>query len=111
MTGMLKYLARLRDLRVAHDKLGRLKRAKAPHGGENYLSVTWDQLVPLPTTWNLRFTGEGRGVYAGPDNADQGHGSNMVYKQPAVVPAGGSFVSGSGAEVSPGSLGLTEKAS
>ncbi|TAQ84346.1 hypothetical protein B7494_g7332 [Chlorociboria aeruginascens] len=85
LTGMIKYIAKLKDLRVAHDKLGRLKRAKTPLGVENYLTVTWDELVPFPTTWCLRFNGEGRGVYTGPDNADQGHGIDQVYQKPPSV--------------------------
>ena len=36
-------------------------------------------------------------MYAGPDNADQGHGQNQVYQKPGAVPAGGSYKSGSGA--------------
>jgi linoleate 10R-lipoxygenase len=50
LTGMLKYLAKLKDLRVAHDKLGRLKRAKTPTGVQCYLTIQWDQLVSFPTS-------------------------------------------------------------
>lgn len=50
LAGMLKYLATLKDLRVAHDRLGRLKMAKTPRGVESYMTVTWDELVPFPTS-------------------------------------------------------------
>ncbi|MCJ1465542.1 hypothetical protein MMC07_004160 [Pseudocyphellaria aurata] len=80
LIGMIKYIALTKELRVAHDKLGRLKRAKTPEGVENYLTEQWNQLVPSPTTWSLRFNGEGRGVFADGDNADQGHGINQVYQ-------------------------------
>ncbi|MCJ1308958.1 hypothetical protein MMC25_002613 [Agyrium rufum] len=99
LTAMLKHLATLRSLRVAHDKLGRLKRVETPYGVKTYMSVQWDQLVPFPTTWNLRFNGTGRGVYRGRDNADQGHGQNQVYQKPTAIPPGGTFKSGSGAPV------------
>lgn len=51
---MIKYIAMLKDLRVGHDKLGRLKRASTPLGVQNYLTVTWDELVPFPTSKSCR---------------------------------------------------------
>ncbi|MCJ1476683.1 hypothetical protein MMC13_005351 [Lambiella insularis] len=49
LTGTIKYIATTRELRVAHDKLGRLKRAKTPYGVECYMTIQWDQLVQFPT--------------------------------------------------------------
>ena len=53
LTGMLKYMAKLKDLRVAHDKLGRLKRVKVPSGIEQYMTVQWDRITPFPTSESL----------------------------------------------------------
>lgn len=50
LTGMLKCIATTKDLRVAHDKLGRLKRVKTPYGVESYMTAQWDQLVSFPTS-------------------------------------------------------------
>jgi len=81
ITGMIKYAAKLSYLRQAHDTAGRMKTAATPDGwGERYLSPQWDQLLPFPTTWNLRFDGpkEGAGVYDGPDNSTTGNGVNQL---------------------------------
>lgn len=77
-TGMLKHVAHMSNLRVAHDKLGRLKRVKTPTGLDRYTSPQWHDLVPYPTTWNLRFDGLGDEISDITDNADQGHGGNQV---------------------------------
>ena len=50
LTGMLKYMAKLKDPRVAHDKLGRVN---APSGIEQYMTVQWDRLTPFPTSESL----------------------------------------------------------
>ncbi|OCK94658.1 uncharacterized protein K441DRAFT_677227 [Cenococcum geophilum 1.58] len=92
LTGMLKYMAKLKDHRIAHDKLGRVN---ASSGIEQYMTVQWDRLTLFPATWNLRFNGEGRGVYKGPDNADQGHSINKVYQNLTQIPAGGPYRFGS----------------
>lgn len=77
-TGMLKHVAHMSNLRVAHDKLGRLKRVKTPTGLDRYATPQWHDLVPYPTTWNLRFDGLGTEISDVTDNADQGHGANQV---------------------------------
>lgn len=78
VTGMIKHAASLKNLRVAHDKLGRLKKVRTPEGSEKYCNTQWNQLLPSPATWNLRFDGIGPGVFAGTDNADQGHGMDQT---------------------------------
>lgn len=85
LAGMLKHIAKLKDVRVAHDTLGRLKRVKTQNSLEGFMTITWDQVVPFPTTWSIRYNGEGRGVYTGKDNANQGHGSNQVYQKPFLA--------------------------
>ena len=47
LTGMLKYMAKLKDLRVAHDGLGRVN---APSSIEQYMTVQWDCLTPFQTS-------------------------------------------------------------
>ena len=88
LTSMLKHAATLKELRVAHDKRGRLKRVTTPSGlagykaGDElvrYASPQWGQLLPFPATWEVRYNGVGAGVFAGGDNANQGHGQNQVY--------------------------------
>ena len=92
ITGLVKHAATLKNLREAHDTKGQVQTAlvpqtevdgKVPEGGKpdvrdsyrrRYLTTRWDQLVPFPTTWNLRFDGVGKGVAPGWDNSQQGHG-------------------------------------
>jgi len=76
---MLKHVATLKNLRVAHDKEGRLKKVKTPEGLERYCSSQWNVLLPSPATWNIRYDNVGRGVYDGRDNANQGHGMNQLW--------------------------------
>jgi len=94
ITGMIKYAAKLRFLRLAHDTAGRLKTAATPDGwGERYLSPQWDQLLPFPTTWNLRFDGpdEGTGVYDGPDNSKTGNSSSQMFSLDKLSAVGGTL--------------------
>ncbi|KAH7039913.1 uncharacterized protein B0I36DRAFT_309597 [Microdochium trichocladiopsis] len=92
ITGMVKHTAHLKELRVAHDKIGRLKRVQTPRGNWYYATVQWDNLVSSPITWNLRFNGVGKGVWEQGDNADQGHGQNQVVIVPkAPAKAGQDF--------------------
>ena len=94
ITGMIKYAAKLRFLRLAHDTAGRLKTAATPDGwGERYLSPQWDQLLPFPTTWNLRFDGpeEGTGVYDGPDNSKTGNSSSQMFSLDKPSAVGGTL--------------------
>ena len=89
LTALLKHTASMKYARVAHDKLGRLKRVDTPSGLpgypaadalRRYMSPQWDTLLPFPVTWEIRFNGMGEGVFEGGDNADQGHGQNQVYQ-------------------------------
>ncbi|KAI1179312.1 heme peroxidase [Nemania sp. FL0916] len=36
-------------------------------GSDTYLTPTWDEMVPFPTTWKLRFDGFGKSDYSSPD--------------------------------------------
>ena len=47
LTGMLKYMAKLKDLCIAHGKLGRVN---APLCMEQYMTVQWDRLTPFQTS-------------------------------------------------------------
>jgi hypothetical protein len=96
LTSLLKATVRLRNLRVAHDKGGRLKRVYTPGAGLpgygesssllRYATPRWDALLPIPSTWGLRYDGgEGEGVYTGKDNADHKHGANQVYQEDGCV--------------------------
>lgn len=91
LTAMLKHTASMKQVRVAHDKLGRLRRITTPAGLPGYpqanadalpryLSPQWDALLPFPTTWDIRFNGMGEGVWEDGDNANQGHGQNQIYQ-------------------------------
>ena len=102
---LLKHTASMKCVRVAHDKLGRLKRVATPSGLpgypaadalRRYASPHWDALLPFPVTWDIRFNGMGEGVFEGGDNADQGHGLDQIWQdgglsgapeEPVAVPA------------------------
>ncbi|KAF2669019.1 heme peroxidase [Microthyrium microscopicum] len=81
LTCLLKSTAQWKNLRVAHDKLGRLRRVHTPDGLVRYTDVQWGELLPSPVTWNLRFDGLGKGVFTGGDNADSGHRMDQVWQR------------------------------
>lgn len=67
--------------------MGRVNMAKTPKlaDGEGldayrtrFLSTKWDELVPYPTTWNLRFDGLGKGVSRTGDNSKTGNAMGVV---------------------------------
>lgn len=107
LAGLVKHAAQLHYLRVAHDKLGRLKRVDTPDGQRRYANATWDSLLPFPSTWNLRFSnGEGDGVYEGGDNANQGHGLDQIYRPlPVKKPRTATQVNGAAKEPVQGATG------
>ena len=98
LTAMIKHLATRRCVRVAHDNLGRLKRVTLPGGLpgypakantlQRYVSPQWDALLSFPASWELRYTGEydntGEGVYTAGDNANQGHGLDLVWQDDSL---------------------------
>ncbi|KAA6413823.1 MAG: fatty acid oxygenase [Lasallia pustulata] len=51
LTGLIKYAARLKRLRAAHDSCGKLKTVETPvRDGYWYMTVQWDQIVPFPSS-------------------------------------------------------------
>jgi hypothetical protein len=95
---------------------GRLNKAKTPEGVERYLTQEFEQLVPFPTSkspivdqsfsrrrvkltlnppaWQLRYNGEGLGVFPskGNDNSEVGHGMELIYQDGALSAEGGTHV-------------------
>jgi hypothetical protein len=97
LTAMIKVLAQMKNLRRGHDTQGRLKRVHidasyaayenymAPlrmreiqlkegkqmreqkPASQTYLTPDWDELIPWPATWKVRFNGYGRSTYADND--------------------------------------------
>ena len=93
LTAMVKVLAQTKNLRRGHDAQGRLKRVNMDASYEaysnyiaplrmreiqlktgrtfrehkppsqTYLTPEWDELIPWPATWKVRFDGFGRSTY------------------------------------------------
>ncbi|ORY11777.1 heme peroxidase [Clohesyomyces aquaticus] len=89
LTALLKSVAQLRNLRVAHDKARRLKRLQTPGEGLpgygpdssllRYAAPRWDRLLPSPSSSVELEWG---------DNADQGHGLNQIWQLGEVEEGG-----------------------
>jgi hypothetical protein len=102
---MIKFIAEMRNPRRGHDAQGRLKRIHLDSVAEGYanymapmrvkrieddkllnpetdtyLTPTWDEFVPFPMTWKIRFDGFGKSNY----NDEQ---TNNPYGRVKTAPA------------------------
>ncbi|KAG8883953.1 hypothetical protein FRB98_002734 [Tulasnella sp. 332] len=82
LTGLIKTVARLHNLRRGHDTQGKLKTidisALGP-GFFNYMTPDWSQCTPFPTTWKVRYDGPSPGKGVKPQEK-QDHGIEYLYQ-------------------------------
>lgn len=141
LTGMIKFIATMRNPRRGHDAQGRLKSVKLDSSEEGfsnfmapgrmqhiaaqaqkstdpaeqaiysnevlrpatdtYLTPEWDEMIPFPTTWKIRFDGFGKSDYS-----QDGVPTGKLFQPrlpddapPFYQPQGASHIGGSFADV------------
>ncbi|EPS41013.1 hypothetical protein H072_5099 [Dactylellina haptotyla CBS 200.50] len=76
LTAMVKFAAKMRNLRKGREAYGNLKKVTQVNGLRTYMTPDWAEFVPYPTTWKLRYD-DWEGDFK-PRKPDVSHGHDLA---------------------------------